>query len=1102
MADENDLGPQYLALRTDVAGKTAARDMEDWLRDVKPMPTPPGGPGLPPRGTPPQKPEQEGSTFGNAVRGFAEIPRQIGGGIEDAVVNATMWFDPVADWLNENVADLRIDRVAPPKTGAGAVARSISEFMTGFLPATKLMKGVGIAGKVANPMAAGAIADFVTRGGHEGRLSDLWKKAGLPDNVLTDFLKSSPDDSEIEGRFKNTLEGAGFGLLTEGVMLGARALRGSRSLKPIADQERALLKAKYGELGDDALKSLGDIKQPALITGPAAKAGKAVAATAGIKPDDVYGAMGKVRVGDMDTYVNFARINSPDDVKAVMGQMADLQASSIKEVARGVQSHAQTAKLAESMGMTVDDLLTRRKGQPLNAEQALAARNLWSASGEKLLEFAKKAAEPNAGAVDQFNFRRMLAIHHSIQSEVVAARTETARALNSWAIPSGSGLEKARAIQVMLDGSGAEATSKQLADRLLKLTEAGADPAAIALYAERAAGAKTMDAVKEVWINGLLSSPKTHIVNTTSNTAVAFQQIYERKAAEAISSVTGGGVVSGESAAMAHGVIESTKDAFRMAAKALKTGETGSALGKIDLPRTRAVSSEALGQTGAIGRGVDFLGNAVNIPGRLLGAEDEFFKTIGYRMELHAQALRNATEEGFTGPALATRMREIIANPPDHIKINAADAALYSTFTNQAGDFGQAVMKLRNIDSPLNPLPFILPFVRTPLNIARYAFERSPLAPLVGQWRADIAAGGARADLALARMSTGTMVMMTALDYADSNLMTGRGPKDAGQREAMTRQGWQPYSIKVGDRYYSYNRTDPFGMTMGFAADIAESIRHGEIDQDDADEWNEVMAMTIAAVSQVSINKTYLSGMANFVEMMSDPTRYSERYVTDLVASFVPATSLSSAIAQAADPIARERNSIGDAVSAKIIGLSDNLPPKRNLWGAEISRASGLGKTYDFFSPVASRAVDATPIDTEILRLSESQTRGFSAPPERIRKRSSFDGVRVNFKDWPDVYDEYVKLAGNGVKHPAWGLGAKDYLNKVIAGNHPMSRVYNMKSDEMKLTFINKTISDYRQIAQRQILADPRFTDFARQVQHLKADRMQRKMPVLEGEMQ
>ena len=59
---------------------------------------------------------------------------------------------------------------------------------------------------------------------------------------------------------------------------------------------------------------------------------------------------------------------------------------------------------------------------------------------------------------------------------------------------------------------------------------------------------------------------------------------------------------------------------------------------------------------------------------------------------------------------------------------------------------------------------------------------------------------------------------LTAMDLADKGLITGegfRGGKDTGTQEAQERQGVMQYSIKVGDRWYSYNRADPFGMTMG-----------------------------------------------------------------------------------------------------------------------------------------------------------------------------------------------------------------------------------------------------------------------------------------------
>jgi len=580
-----------------------------------------------------------------------------------------------------------------------------------------------------------------------------------------------------------------------------------------------------------------------------------------------------------------------------------------------------------------------------------------------------------------------------------------------------------------------------------------------------------------------------------SNSFVAFQQIYERGAASAIRGFTGGeGVVAGESAAMAFGMIESVKDAFRYAAKALKTGETGWSLNKVDSPVSNAISADAynMSRETGLGRFVDFLGNGVRVPQRLLGAEDEFFRTIGYRMELRAQALRTASQEGLTGRELAERTQALIDSPPEHLMINSADAALYNTFTSEVGAFGRAIMNLRNIDSPLNPAMFVLPFVRTPVNIARYAFERTPFAPLVSQWRADVAAGGARSDLALAKMSTGTAIMLAAMDYADKGFVTGEGPRheDKDVREALLRQGWQPYSMKIGNKWYSYNRTDPLGMTMGFAASIAEAVKKGEIDEDDVDEWQEVTAMTIAAVSQVVISKTYLEGFAKLVETLADPKRYSEKYVDDLVASFLPGTSLNNAVKNVVDPVQREAGSPMEAVQARIAFLSKNLPPRRDLWGREISSESGEGKLYDFLSPIAVREEKMSPIDKELVRLNQG--------PSRIAKRTPFDGVQVNMKFHPKVYDDYVRLAGNDLKHPAWGLGAKDYLDQVVSGKHQMSQVYNILSDESRKAFISNTISDYRKLAQQAILGNPAFREFTAEVGRMKALQSGAKMPVLE----
>ncbi len=1315
----DDVSHEYVPMVTQRTRNSTVSDMENWLasagtpgadKTTSDPATPQTGPKLAPVTPPPlvaktedpmgqlgMDPKQRSASVG---RNIAEIPGAAVGGVEKAIQSSIGWaIDPLANWLNDHVADLSYSRSAP-QTMTGNITEGISQFLTGFIPGLKGMKALGM-GPAAASLAAGFLSDFATRDAQAGRLSDLWKQAGLPPNVLTDYLshpppvdgKPSPQESEIEGRFKNALEGLGIGgALMGGIELGARALRAARGVKQIQQTEEQYLKAKYGEVTpEDLNKTVGDVTAPVIETVPsetaAAKVAKGAADTANLAPrsvirnkaaaqvapaiepevelyhgtrvpadtplqpsgrgavyftdsknvaqdyaiqaagegepnvrkvfvrpgntfdatseanlakidelvkDDPYfnlldtfdklenpkvqqwlkdqgynsyrfaepegnislGVMDKARISDtatmpqvakvpkggwteaaaadaisagkqlppdaaekfpalvklqadraalaakgsvklpdsFDTYINFARIDSADQVKFVMGKMADAAKGSIDEATRGSMTQEATKALADDMGMTVEDLLSRQKGQPFNAETAVAARQLWTASADRLLELAKVAAGKNAGALDQLAFRRQMAVHAAIQNEVIGARTETARALASWAIPvNGSGVAKARAIDQMIEAMGGTSTSQEMARRLAILGENGASAADIGRFAQRGALGNTVDAVREAYINGLLSNPKTHIVNSLSNTLVMVNAMIERQLAAGIRGVVGGdGVAPLEAAAQFYGMTSGVRDAFRFAAKALKTGETGWTFNKVEGQPMNAISSDAynIASDTTLGRGIDLLGTAVRMPQRLLGAADEFFKAIGYRMELHAQAVRQATREGLSGEQLGLRTAQLVNNPTEAMMINSADAALYQTFTNEVGGIGEAMMTLRN-KVPATTL--IIPFIRTPVNIARYALERTPFAPLVSQWRADVAAGGARSDMALARTSLGTLAMLQMMDLTDKGLVTGsgiRGGKDQGVADALQREGFQPYSFKVGNRWVSYTRADPFGMTLGFAASIAEQFRRGEVNNDEVDEWHEVVAMVINTISQAVLSKTYLQGLSNFFEVMTDPQRYSKNYVDNMVAGFLPMTSLNNSIKNFFDPVRRDVDTPAQAIEARIAGLSQNLTPKRDLWGKELSNASGLGRFYDALSPAQVREMQPSPIDKEMVRLNHA--------PQSISKNTLFDGVQANLRMYPQIYDKYVRLAGNELKSPAWGMGAQDFLNSVVTGKSPMSSAYQMMSDDSRRAFITNTINDYRKLAQRQILDDPANAQFTNEIARLKDYHQQGQMPVLQ----
>lgn len=793
------------------------------------------------------------------------------------------------------------------------------------------------------------------------------------------------------------------------------------------------------------------------------KAVRAAAATEGVKPEDV-GAPRGTEPGQV--YINFARINAPEDVQTVMQDMADKFAPQVDTARRGVRTFAEIELDAQQVNAW-DVLMARRKGDPLNAEQSVAARQLWAASGDKLSQVAKEAAA-NPSEANLFAFRKMLATHYAIQNEVVAARTETARALASWRIPAGSGAERFRDISQALEANGGSAVTRDMADRVAKLANAGMYQE-LDNFVQRGVWARTRDAMQEAWIMGLLSGPKTHIVNVMSNTSVVFMQMYERKVASTISNILGnsGGVQAGEAMTQWFGLTQSFKDGLRYAAKAAKTGETGFGMNKIELPQTAAITADAFNlssQTWA-GRAVDGFGNIIRIPGRALAAQDEFFKTIGYRMELNAQALRQAASEVHAGviPAdgLKARVAELLENPPENLRMSAVDQALYQTFTNSPGKLAQTLQSLK---AQFPALTVILPFVRTPANILKYTFERTPLAPLMASVRADIAAGGARQELALARLSTGTALMMIAADMAMSGTVSGSGPKDARERQALERTGWQRNSIKIGDRWYAYNRLDPAGSLLGLAAEMVEILNNSE-DEDTEESVGEAAVAAVASISATVMSKTYLSGLADLFEAVSDPKRYTESFVQRLVGSTVPA--IVGEAARTADPYAREVFNMLDAIKRRTPGLSDDLPLRRDLWGRPVTYKSGLGWAYDVFSPIYTKPAKAEPIDDEMLRLGKA----VSMPS----KKATFQGVNIDLNNYPGAYSRYVELAGNELVHPNYDMGAKDLLNAIVSGEHFLSDVYNQGTegvDGTKAEIIDAIVGEYRKLAREQVLQE------------------------------
>jgi hypothetical protein len=199
------------------------------------------------------------------------------------------------------------ERGDPSETGPGAaVLGGISQFMGAYAGLGKLFRvGSGITGGITQ----GAAADFLGFGGDEGRLTDLLLELGVPDNMVTDFLRTDPEDPDYVGRFKNALEGGVMGVLIEQIgpvyrMIreGGKATQLGQAINDLrARSEQTFANTISDIVGTGRAVMQGDTEMLGEVFQPAGTPRSLGAAAPGsqsaiIRPDDVFRGHGTPRI--------------------------------------------------------------------------------------------------------------------------------------------------------------------------------------------------------------------------------------------------------------------------------------------------------------------------------------------------------------------------------------------------------------------------------------------------------------------------------------------------------------------------------------------------------------------------------------------------------------------------------------------------------------------------------------------------------------------------------------------------------------------------------------------------------------------------------------
>lgn len=657
--------------------------------------------------------------------------------------------------------------------------------------------------------------------------------------------------------------------------------------------------------------------------------------------------------------INLNKIDSPDQVKNVIDEIA-ANNDGFMEARRGVVKFGsdgeELAALAKETGLTENDLINRKSGSAFNAETAYAARVLNIESATNLTKLAKKAQGTNATAEDMFAFEEALNRHVAIQEQIAAITAEAGRTLRSFKETVASAdVLRSKAIKDYIQAKGGGEKIEEMATFISNLDT----PEQIAKFTKDAVKPKFKDKLQELWINSLLSSPSTHIVNVVSNGIVAATRMPEyavasllgagRKGSDKVSFTETGGRIYGSM----YGFLDGIR-AFKNAL--IDPSSVDDPLTKLELQRQNSISG--------------IKGEVIRLPGRFLTAEDQLFKSVGYRQELWGQAIRKAKSEGKGIKRAYEIMDDPAKNFPD-IELKARDTARYQTFTNPLGSTGQ---KAQGIIMNHPWTRYIAPFVRTPVNIVKYASQRTPLGVFAKSYKEAIKKGGAEADLARARVIVGSTAMASIAMLANEGLVTGRGPADFRERNILRETGWQPYSIRVGDSYYAYNRFEPVGILFGLAADWTDIYKYTDkkFAEGNKLEFDKLGSMLAASFTENITNKTFLTGVSDFINVIFNPDRYGEASIQRFLASFVPTASYY--VRKNSDPLIRDSQSVMDAFYNRIPGLSTELPARRNVFGEERRFQEGaapkfLGNIGKTFSPVAKSTITNDVVFNELVDL-------------------------------------------------------------------------------------------------------------------------------------
>lgn len=597
---------------------------------------------------------------------------------------------------------------------------------------------------------------------------------------------------------------------------------------------------------------------------------------------------------------------------------------------RGVQPIERTNAIARHLAVSAERVLP--KGTALNATELQAVANHVATINDRISTLSQKVLAGEESPVTLATLEVARRQQDVLMKNLMGARAEAGRALRQLQeIAQVLETRDERAIDAALKIPGIRENFDQF---LAQWQQAGTDIDKMNLirsYQTMTPGEK----VVSYYLSNILSGAATtarNILGTTTN--LAFKAL-SHPVAVGVDVVRSAATGAERSVFMSELPYQLAKGAdglamgLKNAAFTLRNGFTPQQLAGFQVGRAE-------------------LRSPLKYVGRFLDAQDQVFYTIAESQEkagrIHVRALNEAKAAGLKGVEadrfVLQRKAELWTNTPREIAESAAKAAQHAVFREDPGKFVAGILDLkRNYPA----IGLVLPFVKTPGALPRQGYEATAVSLIPGlrthATKAAMAAGGRDATQAIARAISGTIglgVGAPILLLAVKGDISGSGPVDPAERAALMEAGWRPNSIRLGDRWVSYQEFQPLNFPLQVIANGVDAYSRGDYD------GAEKIFKTLASQASSQFQSSYLSGLGDMISAIYDDTgNKAEQFVTRLAQGFVPASGLARNVAQGIDPVVRKPQNMIERVEAALPGLSKGVQPRLSRFGEPVVREGG-----------------------------------------------------------------------------------------------------------------------------------------------------------------